>query len=98
MQSFTPEITGTDTSAIQETLLPQIEAAFLELFSIQIDSPEQNFYDTGILDSVVLVELILHLEQRFQIELPMEALDLNSFSSVRAIANLISTQQLLQNT
>jgi acyl carrier protein len=40
-------------------------------------------------DSIGLVELILELEERFGVSLPMEALEIDDFRSVYRIADLI---------
>jgi D-alanine--poly(phosphoribitol) ligase subunit 2 len=57
---------------------------------IQVASPEIDLLETGLVDSIGLVELILELEERFGVSLPMETLEIDDFRSLYQIADLIA--------
>jgi D-alanine--poly(phosphoribitol) ligase subunit 2 len=56
---------------------------------ILVASPDIDLLETGLVDSIGLVELILELEERFGVSLPMEDLEIDDFRSVYRIADLI---------
>ncbi|MEW2570381.1 acyl carrier protein [Streptomyces sp. NPDC047070] len=71
------------TQHIVATYLPDTSAADLE--------PSLDLFDTGVVNSLQLLELIGWLRERYR--LPVEDLDLSlrSFRSVAAIQDLIET-------
>jgi acyl carrier protein len=71
-------------------LIREIQALFEEKLSIQVEA-ETNLFETGVLDSMTLVQFILHLEEKFAFHLPMEDLEGDSFRSVMKIAELVAT-------
>lgn len=56
---------------------------------IMVARPDIDLLETGLVDSIGLVELILELEERFGVTLPMEGLEIDDFRSVYRIADLI---------
>jgi methoxymalonate biosynthesis acyl carrier protein len=70
---MTKEITG----LIQEKLL------------VEVSSPEDDLLASGVLDSLTLVQLLLDLEQRFSVTIPLEDLEIDDFRSVTSIARLV---------
>ncbi len=74
-------------------LARDIAGIFSDKLSITIESAHTDLFQTGVLDSMTLVQLILQLEERFEVELPMEELDSESFRSVARIAELIATRR-----
>jgi acyl carrier protein len=73
----------------QQLLIQEIETLFLEKLSIRIGSADEDLFQTGTLDSVAMVRLLLHLEEHFGVRLPMEDLGADSFRSVEKIAELV---------
>jgi D-alanine--poly(phosphoribitol) ligase subunit 2 len=55
-----------------------------------VDSPDVDLLETGLIDSIGLVELILQLEDRFGVSLPMDALEIADFRSINTITDLIT--------
>ena len=74
-------------------LIQEIEVLCSERLSIRIGSTDQDLFETGLLDSLSLVQLIIELEHHFQLELPMGELDLSSLRSIDEMARLIATRQ-----
>ena len=73
----------------QQELIREIQAFLLEKLSIQVDSEDTDLLETGVLDSVAQVNLLLHLEKHFELHLPMDNLEIDSFRSVANIAELV---------
>jgi acyl carrier protein len=45
--------------------------------------------ETGLLDSLALVELIVEIEQQFGIQIPLEEIEIDHFRSVVRIAEFV---------
>jgi D-alanine--poly(phosphoribitol) ligase subunit 2 len=60
---------------------------------LYIDSPtpDTDIIDSGALDSFALVELLVKLEEHFDVEVPVEDLDLDDFRSARRIAHVVAS-------
>ena len=80
----------------QQELIREIRAFLLEKLSIQVESTEIDLLETGVLDSVAQVNLLLHIEEHFRLRLPMENLEIDSFRSVANIAELVANYSRLQ--
>jgi D-alanine--poly(phosphoribitol) ligase subunit 2 len=70
-------------------LMSGIYAALRDRLLVIVGSADVDLFDTGLVDSVGLVELILELEDRFGISLPMDNLEIDDLRTVRRIADLI---------
>lgn len=66
-----------------------ISAALRDRLMVIVPSPEVDLFETGLVDSIGLVELILELEERFGISLPMDNLEIDDLRTVRRMADLI---------
>jgi D-alanine--poly(phosphoribitol) ligase subunit 2 len=73
-----------------KTLVGDIRAVLRDHLTVMVDSPEVDLLETGLIDSIGLVELILQLEDRFGVSLPMDALEIDDFRSINKIADLIT--------
>jgi methoxymalonate biosynthesis acyl carrier protein len=74
----------------REALVAGIRSVLRDHLSVLVDSPDTNLLEAGLVDSIGLVELILQLEDRFGIGLPMESLELDDLRSINTIADLIT--------
>lgn len=70
-------------------LMSGISAALRDRLMVIVPSPEVDLFETGLVDSIGLVELILELEERFGISLPMDNLEIDDLRTVRRMADLI---------
>lgn len=84
---------STDWELLEKQTIRRIETIFLEKLSVRIGSPDADLFQVGILDSMTLVDLILHLEHAFHLRLPLEDIELDSFRSVRNIAKLLTDRK-----
>ena len=71
-----------------ETLL-HLKTLFLECFHIEVPALDTDLFESGILDSLQLVELLLQLEQRFGIRIQIEDIDLDDLRSLAQISRLM---------
>ena len=64
----------------------------IKLF-IEVGSVDADLLDTGVIDSVILVQLMPELETAFGITLSLEEVDIDDFRSVASIAQLVSAHE-----
>ena len=60
---------------------------------IDVDSPATDLIESGLLDSLALVELIAAVEHEFQIDLALDALEIDTFRSIESIATFVVSLQ-----
>lgn len=74
-----------------------ITAALLDILNremgLGVTSPDADLFESGILDSFTLVNLLLHIESRFNVTVPLEQLNLDSFRSVGAITGFVAAHR-----
>jgi acyl carrier protein len=88
--SLRSDSSGTEVGVFKgHSFIQEIQRLFLQTLSVRVDAVEADLLQTGILDSMTLVQLIASLEERFGLQLPMEDLELESFRSLSTIAQLI---------
>lgn len=73
-------------------MISEIQKLFGEKLSRPVHSPDDDLFESGILDSMVLVELLLQLEQSFGLSISIADLDLERIRTVRRIAELVESQ------
>ena len=71
-------------------LQQQITAIFAERFETNLESGDVDLLETGLVDSVRIVELVLEIEQRFGVSLPFEELEIEDFRTVPRLAERIA--------
>ena len=70
-------------------LTDQIVKLFSEKMALEVSSIEDDLVDTGVLDSLALMNLLIHLENEFGLTIPLDELDLEYFRCIAAIARFI---------
>jgi len=78
----------TDMNAI----IGRLGALFLESLHIEAPSPDTDLFETGILDSLQLVELLVQLQQRFGFKIKIDDIDLDDLRSLERIARLVAAR------
>jgi D-alanine--poly(phosphoribitol) ligase subunit 2 len=71
-------------------LAGDIRAVLRDHLTVMVESADVDLLETGLIDSIGLVELILQLEDRFGVSLPMDTLEIDDFRSINRIADLIT--------
>ena len=72
----------------------EIQSLLLTEFSVRVDSPDEDLFRGGALDSMTLVQFILALENHFGIQIPLDDLDLEAVTSVSRAADLVASRTL----
>ena len=70
-------------------LQQEVQRIFLENLSIEVPSPQHDLIESGMLDSLALVDLIYQIEARFNTEIDLETLDLEHWRSVASISTFL---------
>jgi D-alanine--poly(phosphoribitol) ligase subunit 2 len=78
----------TDTNAI----IGRLGALFVESLHIEAPAADIDLFETGILDSLQLVELLLQLEQRFGFQIKIDDIDLDDLRTLAGIARLVAAR------
>ena len=87
---------------MQDQVLEQIKRIVVEDLDVNLTYEDLDetvpLFEEGLaLDSVILVELISFIEQRFGIELGDEALNTETFRNLQSIARVIREQLAAQH-
>jgi acyl carrier protein len=72
-----------------EVVVERVLRLFGDELSIDVASPTTDLIETGLLDSLALVELIAAIEQEFQLDVALDALEIDAFRSVESIAAFV---------
>jgi acyl carrier protein len=66
-----------------------IRQLIADKLAMEVASEDTDLLAEGVLDSVTLVQLIMHLEQTFDIRVELADLEIDDLRSVRSIAALV---------
>lgn len=69
--------------------ISEVTALLEDRLGIAVASPHEDLFDSGALDSLAFVNLIVELETAFGIPIALEALDFDDFSTVAGIARFV---------
>jgi len=80
-----------------QPLTQAVTRLLFDRLNIEIPAPDVDLMDNGLLDSLLLVNLIVQLEREFGISISIDDLDLNleHFRTVSRIATYIEGQRKL---
>jgi acyl carrier protein len=71
----------------------QLMGHIRERLHIEIPGPDAELLESGLIDSLAFVELLLILSDEFGVEPDIADLDMDNFRSVRRIGEFISVRQ-----
>jgi acyl carrier protein len=72
-----------------EVLHARLRAFFSEKLSVEVSSVDANLAQTGILDSLALVELLSYIEKEFGMEISLDGIEIEDFQSIARIAEYV---------
>jgi D-alanine--poly(phosphoribitol) ligase subunit 2 len=75
--------------SVSDTTVGTLMKLFSEDMNVDVPSAEIDLIETGIMDSMMLVDLLFQIEARFNISIPLEELDMDNLRSVQSIAAYI---------
>ena len=77
--------TGEMAAAIQEILA--------EKLFVEVESRETDLLQAGLLDSLALIQLLVHLEEKFGVKISLDELEIEDLRSVDSIARMVRKQR-----
>jgi len=81
---------------MRDQIVPALARLFADRLHVEVPSPDADLIESGLLDSLRLVELLLHMESDLGWRVPLEEVDLDDLRSLRRIAALIEARAGLQ--
>jgi acyl carrier protein len=69
-----------------DTTVATLMEMFSEDMNVDVPSAEIDLIEAGIMDSLMLVDLLFQIEAKFNISIPLEELDMDNLRSVQSIA------------
>jgi acyl carrier protein len=74
-----------------QVIVERLRALILEHLHMDVPSADTDLLDSGLLDSLQLVDLLLLIEQHFGRRIEIEAIDLENLRSLARLAQLLNT-------
>src|SRR5207302_10275743 len=71
--------------------LERLGALFLQHFHVEVPSPDTDLLETGMLDSLQLVDLLLLIEEEFGQRISLQAIELDDLRTLARLAELVGT-------
>ncbi len=65
---------------------------FTNTLNLEVPSVEADLVETGILDSLTLIDLLLSLEQEFGVKISLEEVAIDNFRSIASITQFVARQ------
>lgn len=78
-----------DRSRLREELVGFLDTIARPGPSIDAIDEDTNLFDSGLLDSLAVIQIILHLEQRHGVDMGAQGIDPNDLGSIAGILNAI---------
>lgn len=75
-----------------EDLAAEIQVLLSEKLLIAVQSPATDLLEGGILDSLTLVQLLVHLEEHFGFKMALEDIEIDDLRSINSIARLVAAR------
>ena len=73
-----------------DVLSKSLTVLFAEKLNVEVPSVDSDLLQTGILDSMSLVELFLILELEYGVKISMEDLEIENFQTISKIARFVA--------
>jgi acyl carrier protein len=74
------------------TLRERVSAIFSAALHLEVPSHDTDLFESGVLDSLAFVELLLQLEREFGVTTSVDDLDVATFRSISAIADFVGAR------
>ena len=76
----------------------QIAQLFTEQLSVEVPTYDTDLLDSGVLDSLKFVELLVHLEQEFGTQVQLNEFEWDNFRSIDRIAQFVIRRSVRETT
>ena len=74
------------------TLRERVAAIFSGALHLEVPSHDTDLFESGVLDSLAFVELLLQLEREFGVTTSVDDLDVATFRSISTIADFVQVR------
>ncbi|HEX4649669.1 MAG TPA: phosphopantetheine-binding protein [Steroidobacteraceae bacterium] len=71
--------------------LERLRSLFFEHFHVEVPSPDTDLLESGLLDSLQLVDLLLLIEEEFGRRISLEAIELDDLRTLSRLTHLVGT-------
>jgi methoxymalonate biosynthesis acyl carrier protein len=78
---------------MSNALCEQIAALFSRTLNLDVPSIETDLFETGVLDSLAFVDLVLALERHFGVTTSLDDLETDNFRSIVRIAEFVASRE-----
>lgn len=85
------------TTDVDRAVTSEVHRIFRDELELEVDV-DTDVIESGVLDSIGFVRLLVALEDRFGVTVDVAELELDDFSSVSRIADLVSRRQAPAHT
>jgi acyl carrier protein len=65
---------------------------FEHKLGLPVPSPDADLFESGVMDSLAFVNMLLQIESEFGLKFSLESIDLERFRSVARIAEVIASE------
>ncbi len=66
-----------------------VRDVFSREMNVDVPSTETDLFETGLLDSLTFVDLLVRLEEEFSLKLRLDEIDLESFRSIDRVVEML---------
>ena len=73
-------------------LAGELSALFRERLHVEVPDAGSDLFESGLLDSLQLVQLLLHIEDRFRVRLRLDEIEFDDLRSIETIARLLASR------
>lgn len=77
----------------RERVQKELFSLFSAKLHVEVAAADTDLVDAGVLDSLAFVTLLLHIEEVFGVQVPMDLLDIEHFRSIERIAAFVMEQR-----
>lgn len=71
--------------------IDELFTLFRESLNVEVPSEHTDLLEEGLLDSLSLVELLVQLEEKFEVTVSIEDLEIDDFRSIRRITRFLES-------
>jgi acyl carrier protein len=68
---------------------------FAKKLNLEVSSVDTDLVETGLLDSLALIELLAQLEETFGVSVSTDDLELENFRSIASIAGFVARRTMM---
>jgi acyl carrier protein len=76
-----------------DEIVGRLQQLFLQHLHIEVLEPHTDLVDTGLRDSLQLVDLLGRIEETFGVRLAIDTIDLGDLRSLSGLAKLVNTSR-----